>query len=139
MCVVSAAFPGRRGPRPRRIGRFSVRTSLILFVSTVVTPFSFVYFEGAWTEEEMACVEAAAETAEASCPTGNRGRPAPWVAVSHADAGIYLASRYGRSEVLMAGSAEDLADEIRRAEQRFPPSQRTLSSLPSPAPCLQPR
>jgi hypothetical protein len=84
-----------------------------------MVPFSLVYFEGKWSEEEAALIEAAAEGAEQALYSG--GTPcveAPWVAVAHdaGPSGLYVASRQGNVEVMAAESPEALADKIRGAE-----------------------
>jgi hypothetical protein len=84
-----------------------------------MVPFSLVYFEGRWTEEEAALVETAAEEAEKTLYSG--GTPcveAPWVAVAHdaGPSGLYVASRQGNVEVMTAESPEALADKIRGGE-----------------------
>ncbi len=93
--------------------------------------FSLVYFEGAWTEDEMARVEAAAEAVEASRSLDNRRRPAPWVAVAHTaeEAGVWIVSRYGLSEVLMAGSVEELTEEMDGSERGSLRLRATLRSF----------
>jgi hypothetical protein len=76
-----------------------------------------VYFEGAWSNEEAAVVEAAAEeietTASMRVPESSF---APWVALAYSErnGGTYLASRHGTSTVLRAESARGLAQKIRR-------------------------
>ncbi len=78
---------------------------------------SLVYFEGLWSDEEAAVVEAAAEDAEMMASTRVPVSPiAPWVALAYPGRkeGTYLASRHGRPTVLRADSAEALADKIRR-------------------------
>lgn len=85
--------------------------------SQVLMASSLVYFEGAWSSEETAIIEAAAEEAEAMASTRVPCSPfAPWVALAYPrrKEGTYLASRHGRPMVLRADSAEALAGKIRR-------------------------
>jgi hypothetical protein len=82
-----------------------------------MVPFSLVYFEGQWSREEAALIEAAVEGVEATAVPGDRG--APWVAVAHetGPTGTYLASREGRVDVMAAESPEALAEQIRATER----------------------
>jgi hypothetical protein len=85
-----------------------------------MVPFSLVYFEGQWSREEAALIEAAVEGVEATAVPGDRGdRGAPWVAVAHetGPTGTYLASREGRIDVMAAESPEALAEQIRATER----------------------
>lgn len=81
-----------------------------------MVPFSLVYFEGKWSEEEAALIEAAAEGVEETfCFAQNGDLSAPWVAVAHdaGPSGMYLASRQGRVDVMTAETPEALAEKIR--------------------------
>lgn len=89
-----------------------------------MVPFSLVYFEGRWSDEEACLIEAAAEGAERALYSG--GIPcvdAPWVAVAHdaGPSGLYVASRQGNVDVMAAESPEALADKIRGAGEAVGP------------------
>lgn len=81
---------------------------------------SVVYFEGEWSSEDVALVEAAAKEVEAAASARVLfSTVAPWVALAYPgrEEDTYLASRHGAPKVLRAESARDLAKKIRRFGQ----------------------
>ncbi len=84
-----------------------------------MVPFSLVYFEGKWLDEEAVLIEGAAERVEtAFVPEWDSDLAAPWVAVAHdtGPSGMYIASRQGTPDVLVADSPEVLARKIRSVD-----------------------
>ncbi|MEF8797400.1 MAG: hypothetical protein V5A22_06520 [Salinivenus sp.] len=84
-----------------------------------MVPFSLVYFEGQWLDDEAVLIEGAAERVEtAFFPEWDSEQDAPWVAVAHdaGASGTYIASRKGNLDVMVADSPEALARKIRSVD-----------------------
>lgn len=79
---------------------------------------SLVYFEGTWTEAELARIETAVRKVEdGQAAVLDPSRDAPWVAIAEStgNKNVYFASRRSWTQVLSAQSAEGLAERIREA------------------------
>lgn len=84
-----------------------------------MVPFSLVYFEGQWLDEDAVLIEGAAERVEtAFFPERDSDLDAPWLAVAHdaGTSGAYIASRKGSLDVMIADSPEALAHKIRSVD-----------------------
>lgn len=80
-------------------------------------PNDLVDFSGPWSASDRKLITTAVETVEnTSLSQVRRPHRAPWIASRHKteEVELYLASRFGFSDVFRAHSAEDLARKIRR-------------------------